>query len=280
LLNGAELQGASLDEAQLQGASLLGAHLQGASLDRAELQGASLDGAELQGASLDVAQLQGASLDEAQLQGATLIEARVWRARGRFKVNLADVSKIDPHTMPWETDSTFAVWRDAVLETIPEILRDVFRNIILETKPEILRPDLRDAFKNSSDTLRDNARERLSALDPAAEEPENVITAQFWTDALSGTAHGEEREKQLAAFLADLACLRDAAPYVARGLIENGRLRSTGSQVAAVADRLRKGKSDLSACPGVRGFTDDDWAELDAATAGRRRSRIKVVTPP
>ena len=82
-----------------------------------------------------------------------------------------------------------------------------------------------------------------------------------------GTAHGEEREKQLAAFLADLACLRDAAPYVARGLIENGRLRSTGLQVAAVADRLRKGKPDPSGCPGAKGFTDDDWAQLDQLVA-------------
>jgi len=31
-------------------------------------------------------------------------------------------------------------------------------------------------------------------------------------------------------------------------------------------DRLLKGKSDPTACPGVRGFTDTDWAELKADT--------------
>jgi hypothetical protein len=111
--------------------------------------------------------------------------------------------------------------------------------------------------------------DRLSALDPAADrEPEDVIKAQFWSDVLSAPPQGEEREQQLATFLADLGCLEDAAPHVARGLIQNGRLLSTGLRVAAVADRLRKGKSDPSGCPGVRGFTDDDWAKLDQLVTG------------
>jgi uncharacterized protein YjbI with pentapeptide repeats len=232
-LDGAQLQGASLFEARLQGAQLDGAQLQGASLVKAQLQGASLDGAQLQGASVHDAQLQGASLDGAQLQGAFL-QASVWRARGRLRMNLVDVSKIDPDSMPWGPNSTFAAWRDAIFETIPP------------------RTYSHPVWHN------------LSRLDPAAdEEPENVIKAQFWNDALSAPPQGEEREKQLAAFLADLGCLRNAAPYVARGLIKNGRLPSTGLQIAAVADRLRKGKSDPSACPGVTGFTDDDWTKLD-----------------
>jgi uncharacterized protein YjbI with pentapeptide repeats len=246
----AQLQGAFLAEARLQGALLEGTWLQGASLDGAQLQGAWLRAAQLQGAWLREAQLQGASLSDAQLQGAWLSGAQlhgaslrgvqVWRARGWFRTNLVDVARIDPDTMPWKT--TFAAWRDAILETIPP--------------------------GTYSGALR-----RLSTLDPAAgKEPEDVIEAQFWNDALSAPAQGEEREQQLAAFLADLGCQGDAAPYVARGLIKNGRLQSIGLQVAAVADRLRKGKSDPLACPGVKGFTDDDWTKLDQlVTEAQRR---------
>jgi hypothetical protein len=169
-------------------------------------------------------------------------------------MDLADVANFHPDTVPWTEDSTFNAWRDAILKAIP--------------------------FGDN----RDIALKLLSALDPAAGR-EDVIKAQFWTDALSAPPRGEEREEQLATFLADLACLGrpappigppvDAAPYVARGLIENGRLRSTGSQVAAVADRLRKGKSDPSACPGVRGFTDNDWAELHQLVVDANRAADK-----
>jgi uncharacterized protein YjbI with pentapeptide repeats len=243
-LDEAQLQGASLDEARLDGASLNVAQLQGARLDEAQLQGASLDEARLDGASLNGAQLQGASLDEARLDGASLRGAMVWRARGRPKVDLADVAKFDPDTMPWGKDSTFAAWRDAILDSIPE-------------------------------THRNDARVRLSALDPAAEkEPKDVIKSQFWDEASSAPPQGEEREKQLAAFLAALGCRSDGAPHVARGLIRNGlRDWSMRRQVETVADRLYNGKSDPTGCPGVKGFTDKDWADLSKLSPDSLMSR-------
>jgi len=39
--------------------------------------------------------------------------------------------------------------------------------------------------------------------------------------------------------------------------------RITKSQTAAFAARLRAGKSNRGACPGVDGFTNAEWAELD-----------------
>jgi uncharacterized protein YjbI with pentapeptide repeats len=258
----AQLQGAGLDEAQLQGATLIVAQLQGASLDDAQLQGAllnvaqlqgaSLYRAQLQGASLYGAQLQGASLNDAQLQGAWLEVAEVWRARGRPRVNLADVAKFDPDTMPWtRTNSTFAAWRDAILEKIP----GTDRNQALE--------------------------KRLSALDPAQKEPEDVVKTEFWDKAFSAPPQGEEREKQLAAFLIALGCSSNGAPYVARGLIRILIRILQRSQVPAFADRLYpafadrlyKGKSDPSVCPGVKGFTDEDWANLSKLSPDSRMSR-------
>src|SRR5262249_43593152 len=66
-----------------------------------------------------------------------------------------------------------------------------------------------------------------------------------------------------------------------RGLIRNFRqLESRGSQVAAVADRLYEGKSDPTACPGVKGFTDDDWASLSKLSSDSRPDRDLAEGPP
>jgi putative ABC transport system substrate-binding protein len=92
-------------------------------------------------------------------------------------------------------------------------------------------------------------------------------------EALSALPQGEEREKQLAAFLIDLGCSSDGAPYVARGLIRNLLLQSTGSQIAAVVDRFYKGKSNPTACLGVNGFTDKDWADLSKLSPDSRPDR-------
>jgi hypothetical protein len=129
-----------------------------------------------------------------------------------------------------KTQTTFAAWRDALLENIPP------------------------------GAERDEAKVRLSVLDPqVAEEPENV----FKVEALSPSLQDEKRKEKLAAFFADLGCSKDAAPYVARGLIQHGRLRSIGSQIGVVAARLRNRNFNPSACPGVEGLTEEDWAKLD-----------------
>ena len=247
----ARLQGASLYHAALQGAQLYRAQMQGAWLDTAELQGASLEEANMRGASLNEAQLQGASLRQAQLQGASLRHAMVWRARVGSADDLIDIAGADPNTMPWragktptpfmrltteanETQTTFAAWRDALLENIPP------------------------------GAERDEAKVRLSVLDPqVTKEPENLFKAEVWIEALSPSLQDEEREEKLAAFFGDLGCSKDAAPYVARGLIQHGRLRSTGSQIGVVAARLRNGNFNPSTCPGVEGLTEEDWAKLD-----------------
>ena len=234
-LSTAQLQGARLHGAQLQGASLALASLQGAWLDRAQLQGASLDRAQLQGASLNEAQLQGASLNEAQLQGASLKEARVWRAFGTPNLYLADLRNIDAHQKPWKDNETFGEWRDAIA---------------------------------NRGWLRDDLIGQLAVLDPAGKnEPENLLDQGYWDRAHSSQPQGEEVRRNRAKFLADLACMGDSAPYVARGLFHNLMLKGDPELLDAgglklFTDQLLKGKSDPTTCPGVRDFTDTDWAEL------------------
>ena len=205
----------------------------------AQLQGANLSFATLQGANLTGAALQGANLSEAQLQGAALSNAKVWRAWGTPIIDLADLDGLDAVTMPWDltnaAPSSFAAWRDDILD------------------------DTSADFRNKS------IAKRLSVLDPALDEPEHVIIAEFWKNSISTLPQGEERQKVRAAFLANLGCASESAPYVARGLIY-GRAPAVGKQVAIFRDSLRKGRSEPSACPGVKGFTDDDWAALAKQT--------------
>jgi uncharacterized protein YjbI with pentapeptide repeats len=254
VLERAELQGAVLERAELQGADLEKANLQGAFLGRARLQGANFDRAQLQGAYLRKAELQGANLDKTQLRGGSLAEAQVWRARGNPEIDLTNVNAIDldakpwEHNVnavdlddsddlypkPWEHSATFATWRDSILRAIP------------------------------AGEYRDAARKRISALDPTpGKEPKDVIHAEFWKKAISVAPQSEERQKRLATFLADLACSGRWAPYVARGLLRFGRNEAPGTQFATVQERLRKGKSDQIDCPGAKGLTDEDWANLD-----------------
>ena len=41
------------------------------------------------------------------------------------------------------------------------------------------------------------------------------------------------------------------------------RLPETGIHILKIAKRMKEGRKDISKCPGVTGFTDNDWARLD-----------------
>ena len=95
---------------------------------------------------------------------------------------------------------------------------------------------------------------------------------------MKDTAPGSKTQsfqKRLTHNLVELACSAASAPHVARGLLRNRRIAATGAEIGTVADRLRKGRTDPTTCPGVKGFTDEDWAELDKLVAGA----TKLVRP-
>jgi len=194
-------------------------------------------------------QLQGASLVRAQLQGAWLVNVLVWRAFGTpdlylvtstSRTLLADLRNIDAHQKPWKDDEAFAPWRDVIANSVP------------------------------AGPLRDRMMERVAVLDPTGKkEPQELLDQRYWD---SSSQQGEEVRRKRAMFLADLACLGDSAPYVARGLLRNLKpkgekpggdpeLLNTGG-LKLFTDRLLKGKLDPTTCPGVRGLTDTDWADL------------------
>jgi uncharacterized protein YjbI with pentapeptide repeats len=245
-LTGADLNEADLRGANLQGASLRGANLgfgllQGANLDRADLQVSSLKKADLRGASLVGAALQGANFDDAQLQGATLANAKLWRAWGAPVLNLTDVDGVnwdeEPSASDW--DYWFSDWRIRTLEQIPGYHSD-----------ELMM--------------------RMSVLDPGRRRPDNALDAKSWEKDPTARLRGEERDKALAGFLADLICwnLSYSARFVTRGLLGSKRIGAPNEQITLIIDTLRKGKSDSAVCPGVRGFTDDDWSRIDVLFKG------------
>jgi hypothetical protein len=118
--------------------------------------------------------------------------------------------------------------------------------------------------------LRDQVIFRLAVLDPdpaGKKQPQDVLDQRYWDRAHFSQPQGEEVRNKRAMFLADLACLDDSAPYVERGLLRNleqkGDLEFLDAPgLKLFTDRLLKGKSDPTTCPGVRGLTDTDWANL------------------
>jgi hypothetical protein len=102
--------------------------------------------------------------------------------------------------------------------------------------------------------------ERLSVLEPG--------TRSARWDARQIDQWQQERFRSLSApkradIIARLACAADAAPHVARGLLQNGRLRDTEHHLHDIATKMREGKTDTSKCAGVKGFLDADWEQLE-----------------
>ena len=255
---GAQLQGAILNQARLQGADLGSAHLEGASLDDAELQGASLNYAHLEGASLDDTHLQGAVLSGATLQDASLNNVLV------FRTSIVDV---DPRGV--------AVYKPVLGKGLPPgCLVEEWISAALEYGV------------NPYAEAKKPIEKRLRRLLPGGATPdEDAAVARFWTAAAETSRQREgDFQERLAMQLAKIVCSADNAPYVARGLIRNNRLEATGRHLQAIASQMKKARgdparpesADLSACPGVKGFIDKDWSDLDEEV----RKAGEPVEPP
>lgn len=103
-----------------------------------------------------------------------------------------------------------------------------------------------------------------------------VLDPAFWDVARSSQLTGEKGQSKRVEFLVSLACSKDSAPHVARGLIRIRSSFSTGTEVSGppsteedpleqqlFADGLQKRKSDPTACQGLIGLTDGDWLLLN-----------------
>ena len=259
-LNGAQLQGANLNEAQLQVANLIVAQLQGADLNGAQLQGADLNGAQLQGADLNGAQLQGADLSGAQLQGANLNGAQLQGAEFyetfvfRTGVTDANVSTL------------------SILSADPVRLSEPFNPFPFTSEP--LTPGDVDKWsaaamefveRNGNDIAQRDIAQRFARLKPGFQTPQQDAADQAmwsgWQQAsLALDPTGAQHRRRLATILGDLACEVSGEPYVARALFAQASWRALGG----VRDRIKDGRKNPETCPGVAGFSADDWRIVDA----------------
>jgi uncharacterized protein YjbI with pentapeptide repeats len=245
-LTGAELEGALFEAISLQGADLRGAKLAGVTFTWNDAGESSLDGANLDGA-----ELQGADFAHVRLTGASLKGAHVWRTINEPQLDLADITGIDRH---------------AKLQVDIDAIRRASANNPYWTEGQ--------ASKRIA---------RLVMLDAAKPEPVNATPADVWTVKPPAT-------KALAEFLVELVCKAEPVDWserprlyrlyatdgkvldgsfaaTARGLMANGRLAALGRDIAIVSDRMKAGRNEPSACPGVEGFEERDWIALDALVA-------------
>ena len=242
------LFGAHLPVARLDGANLLEARMHGADLSGASLRGATLTHAYLRGATLERAQMEGTDLTGVDLTGASLAGASVWRTHGSPDLDLVELDKINTAgpASDFANAAAFAAWRDGLLDGVP------------------------------TRAAREMIRKGISTLDSSTStESRGFIN---WEERAKAQGNAHDRERKLALFLADLACSGDLSPYMVEGAprsmpyVARGLLKSRiGSTQILTIERLAKGKSEEVVCPGVKGFTADDWHYLERLARPSRK---------
>jgi hypothetical protein len=278
-LAGAQLQGANLESAELRGSHLLYAKLQGANLAYAQLQTADLGGAELQGADLENAQLQGADVRGAQLQGARLTGANLRGADFRdAQVQGADLSHADlvdsafDGTWVFRTNIADANLVAAAVGPVyaDQVTIDDNTRSIVPLTPPVLDSWVAAATQFAIAASKDDIAKRFDRLNSNfRDNPDEVKWSGMREASLALDPEGADHRRSLAKFLGDLACEPADAPYVARRFVPQGqgsgfRVGALGDQFIAFRTRLEDGRRAPEKCPGIVGFTEDDWDLLDA----------------
>ena len=299
-LSNAQLQGADLSEAQLQGADLSNAQLQGADLSEAQLQGADLGYALLYGASLEGAELQGASLKNEELQGADLRRAQLQGVDlGGAGLQGADLSQAD--LADSEFDGAFVFRTNIAAANLPAAgVRSVHTDEVMAGEksvfpPERLTPADVEAWIAAATEFADGGEKariirRFARLKPIQPTEEDASDEAKWAElakqSLALDPDGAQHRRRLADRLGDLACAGEGAPYVARGLVRksvvfnSGRLAALGKSFGSIRARMEESRKNpghdsllgrlkkwlvgAHTCPGVDGFTEDDWRQLEA----------------
>jgi uncharacterized protein YjbI with pentapeptide repeats len=273
----ASLQGAIFDHASLQGAVFVRAMLQGASLISTDLSGATLSSARLEGASLSQATLLGTSWLYTQAQGVNLREANLTAAAFlRTQLQGADMRGATLQYAVFNAANLYRASAELPFEEVilvrvslsPSFPRLRYRQRRIETsadaEPETLddrgyRTLLDQAVEGVTDsTLILSIRERLYRLDPrrGVDEGDSVLAGSHPLNS-DAQRNSELRIKRYQAL--DVAMCGEAnAPFVARGLIYNGRVLGSTMEGGHLIERLR----DQATCPGAQGLTPSDYQKL------------------
>ncbi len=210
----ADLRGANLNTAQLQGASLLNTRLEGASLDHAQMQGASLYYTQLQAASLEWAELQGATLLEADLEDAAINGIYTFRTRCELSEPVHKCTRLAP-TLAKTSHQYLSV--DRLVRprrlSVPAINAD--RTGFEQFEREIV-------LQLPTERSKEEVKARLSILAPGAQgEDDDNKDVEFWKASALKSIDAVQHLRRRSEILRELACNVNAAPHVARRLVQN-----------------------------------------------------------
>jgi hypothetical protein len=184
--------------------------------------------------------MQGASLNGAEMQGAILDGSRLWRIVGAdagADISLASLDGVSFDSKPPSAEPsepmTWGAWVDRWVSAVP-------------------------------DARRDAVRKSLAVLLADADTPEQQERHHRFQEA-AGTPTQPERVVE---FLIDLACAEEGAPFVARhivaqiGWVDSPRSRQLGPLRRTLARALLPPDTTPPACPGARGLTAAETAQL------------------
>jgi uncharacterized protein YjbI with pentapeptide repeats len=274
-LGNATLQGARIEGASLEGANLGGAQMQGAKLSYARLQGANLQGSRLEGADLFFAQLQGADLGFAQLRGANFKGAQLQGAHLASR-EMQD-SEFDEAFL-YRTDTTEASLSTSLVR-LPHAdgVKLNARGFIEPLMPVDLDKWIAAATEFAGERDKTTITERFARLKPAFQTSEqDAVDQAKWGEFARQSATldptGAQHLHRLVTILGDLACNANGAPNVARALAGNPSaiargqgilMEKFGQRQDGVLERVRSARNNPQTCPGIAGFTDDDWRRLE-----------------
>jgi uncharacterized protein YjbI with pentapeptide repeats len=249
-----QLQGADLNDAQLQGAQLGSANLQGASLRGVNLQGADLRDAQLLGADLRQARLQGADLRQARLQGADLRGTRIWRARGNDAL--------------WD-------FADVRASSVQEMTKSDIDALIGAATKGIADEDGRKARTKTITAMLQIENSPGSGFpEPWRSEPNVMFETgdprpEPFTWGRPNWDTEQAYDEDLAAFLGDLACGRDAPAAQTHGLARRALepARPEGGEPDRLWPRLFAARVVGPACPPAEMLPDDMRRQLEQLAA-------------
>jgi uncharacterized protein YjbI with pentapeptide repeats len=237
--DGADLRAAYFDGARLQGSTFVTARLEAAWLSHASLQGASFLAADMEVAAIFDASLQGANFEAAKLQGASLADDNMTAA----SFDLASV---------WRSDISKAVTKDAQMPDLNHVEEpELCSQPICQPDPKAFDELLQSEKQHTSGLIQTMVSGKLIELYPGVTTAISKSSKEKWKAAIAApqpSAH--EYQQALATELEKVACDSSDPPFVIDGLIDNGRLAATGTEVAKLIDAF----SDEKKCPGARGL--------------------------
>jgi uncharacterized protein YjbI with pentapeptide repeats len=283
------LRGASLANANLQGASFVNAHMEGCILVEAQLQGAKLAGAVLQAAVLAGAALTAADLTGAKLHGAYLLETNFvgallssaelpWALIDASRFEFASIGSrtIGPANFS-ETVGVPASFKFASFKISNEKIADSREFRSFEGVRDKTLTVLFDEQLRKMQFVPENYCGELTSLryyrpdcygkfyeGPSNKTNWNKVKDDFekdWEQATREFADVQDvqdrRTRALAKYLPSLACDSAHAPFIARGLIQNGTLLRAGSHLPDVFEKVKSND-----CKGSTGLRSLDYQPL------------------